>query len=186
MARIFPLVFCLFLCFSCNPELQWKEDILQEVIAYDGQAQELKAEYPVDSGSSTAILIKPYREGNGLQKTVFRHIREGYIYFERHIYFKGERVLYAHYIGVAPRIAKQNGKVSGSSDFLLFSKQYFFEREGIGIRRSRQLISEQFKPKDSVLPLLKEVIPEETKIYREEYLEINNYFREVMSLEELK
>ena len=179
------ILFLSIFFLSCNSEEIWVSQVLNEIITYDKETNHLEEEFNLDSGSSTAIWMQPFEERNGLRKTVFRHYNPGLMYFERHIYFKGDEVVYALFVGESPRIVKSQSGNAESDDFLLFSKQYFFKNQSTGVLKKRQRISTEFVEKDSILKVIAEPKTEIRKINSEDYQEISKYLNEVLSLERL-
>lgn len=176
----------LFLGLSCNSRYEWVDDLDSRIKAYDKGAQLQKEEYKVNSGTSTAIYVAPYKEQNGIRKTVFRHTREETMYFERHIYFEGENIVYEHHVGIAPRLVKEEDKVLKTSKYMIFDKKSFFKNDEVGKRFGRQKVIDEFIPKDSVSSVLQNLTIEESFLYRENYLEIKNYLKDILALQRVK
>lgn len=155
----------------------WEQELLDEVYKYDNVATE-EEEYRADTNSSTELSVKKFNKRYGLTKIVTRHFREQLMNFERHLYLKNGIVVYAHYLGISPRI--KNGSVA--PDFLIFNKQYFFENKSKGVRHSQQIISKNFKKKDSVIYFLERANKAKSDIYVKEHQELMHYYNEVTSL----
>lgn len=185
MKRILFFASLLLAC-SCSDKYQWVEDLKMEIQAYDRNAQLVEEPYSVDSGTSTSIFIAPYGEKNGLRKIVFSHMRVGVMYFERHIYLKQDNVVFEHHMGIAPRLVKQQSGGVKTSDYLVFNKQSFFKDSAIGKRFRQQQLINEYKPKDSVLSILKSLNVEESHLYEEDYLEIKNYLKDVTTLDRVE
>lgn len=176
----------LFLGLSCNSRYEWVDDLDSRIKAYDKTAQPKEEAYQVNSGTSTAIFIAPYQEQNGIRKTVFRHTREEVMYFERHIYFEGKDVVFEHHVGIAPRLVKEEDKVLKTSKYMIFDKKSFFKNDAVGKRFGQQKVVDEFIPKDSVQSILKNLAVDESFLYKENYLEIKNYLKDIMALQRVK
>ncbi|MBO0321691.1 hypothetical protein J0X14_05245 [Muricauda sp. CAU 1633] len=177
--------FILILGFSCNSKDQWVDDLNNSVKAYNKNAELEEKEYLVDSGTSTAIFVAPYKEQNGLRKTVFRHMRTEIMYFERHIFFEGDDIVYEHHMGIAPRLVNEGLGVK-ASNYLIFNKQSFFKDDAVGKQYRQQKLVEEFVGKDSVLPIVQNLDIEESFLYHEDYLEIKNYLKDIEALERIE
>ncbi|MER3374466.1 MAG: hypothetical protein RIM83_07480 [Allomuricauda sp.] len=176
----------LFLGLSCNSRYEWVDDLDSKIKAYDKSAQPEEKEYEVNSGTSTGIFVAPYKEQNGIRKTIFRHMRAEVMYFERHIYFQGEDIVYEHHVGIAPRLVKEEDKVLKTSKYMIFDKKSFFKNDAVGKRFGRQKVIDEFIPKDSVISVLKNLTIEESFLYKENYLEIKNYLNDIQALERIE
>ena len=185
MKRILCLAI-LFLGLSCNSKYQWVDDLNNSVKAYNKSAQLEEEEYLVDSGTSTAIFIAPYKEQNGIRKTVFRHMRTEVMYFERHIFFKGDDIVYEHHMGIAPRLVNEQGGGVKASNYLVFNKQSFFKNNEVGKQFRQQQVVDEFVNKDSVLSIVQNLDIEESFLYHEDYLKIKNYLNDIQALERIE
>ncbi len=185
MKSIFFLII-LFLGFSCNSRYQWVDDLDSEIKAYDKNAQLEEEEYQVNSGTSTAIFIAPYKEQNGLRKTVFRHTREEVMYFVRHIYFEGKDIVFEHHAGIAPRLIKEEGQIVKTSDYMVFNKHSYFKNDKVGKRFGQQKLIDKYVSKDSVPHVIKNLGVEESYLYHEDYLEIKNYLKDILALQRIE
>ena len=176
----------LFLGLSCNSRYQWVDDLDSRIKAYDRNAKLQEEEYQVNSGTSTAIFIAPYQEQDGIRKTVFKHTRTEVMYFERHVYFQGEAIVYEHHVGIAPRLVKEDDQVLKTSDYMIFNKRSFFKNDEVGKRYGQQKLIEEFVPKDSVAQIIEGLAIEESFLYRVNYLEIKNYLKDILALQRVK
>ena len=176
----------LVLGFSCNSKDQWVDDLNNAVKEYNKNAELEEKEYLVDSGTSTAIFIAPYKEQNGIRKTVFRHMRTEVMYFERHIFFKGDDIIYEHHMGIAPRLVSAEGRGVKASNYLIFNKQSFFKNNEVGKQFRQQQVVDEFVNKDSVLSIVQSLDIEESFLYHEDYLEIKNYLNDIQALERIE
>ena len=176
----------LFLGLSCNSRYKWVDDLESKIKAYERSAQLQEEEYQVNSGTSTAIYITPYQERNGIRKTVFRHTRKGVMYFERHIYFEGKDIVFEHHVGIAPRLVKEKDKVLKTSKYMIFDKNSFFKNDAVGKRFGQQKVIDKFIPKDSVQSVLKKLTVDESFLYKENYLEIKNYLKDITALQRVE
>lgn len=185
MKRIL-FLFILFLGVSCNSKDQWIDDINDQVKEYNRNAELAEEEYLVDSGTSTAIFVAPYKEQNGIRKTVYRHMRTEVMYFERHIFFRGDTIIYEHHVGIAPRLVEAEGRGVKASNYAIFNKQSFFKNKEAGKQYRQQTLVEEFVPKDSVLSIVKDLDIEESFLYLKDYLEINNYLKDIAAFERIE
>lgn len=174
----------LFLIFiailtSCGDD-SWMDEIQKQVNVYNKTAK-AEEEYLIEANLASNILLKKYAERYGLQKIVTVHVSPEIMEFERHFFIKDQRVIYTHYIGIARRISR-----SKEQDFLIFNEQSFWKDTENGRVLKQQAISDDFKNKDEVMELLDKTDILSEDVSANKYLEIQEYYNEVISMKPKK
>lgn len=156
------------------------DEIQKQVNVYNKTAKE-EEKYLIEADLVSNILLKKYAERYGLQKIVTVHVSPEIMEFERHFFIKEQRIIYTHYIGIAPRVSE-----SQEQDFLIFNKQSFWQDSSNGRVLKQQVISDGFKNKNEVMELLDKTNIISEDVSSGEYLDIQKYYDEVTSLKPKK